>query len=199
MTQPVARTTIVSDTIALLYSQFQGDPVLSAIVAAFAVEMQEIETMLVDVWVNCVLANAENEQLDVVGRVLLEGRRGRSDTDYRAALYAQVLLLHSSGQVNEILAVLEAFQAGTYHLVDYELASITVRFVGAIGSVDYDLLNDVLQKAKAGGVRADFIYSEEDDSDTFTCADADAIQTDANTGCANDAGTVGGSLAEVVI
>ena len=196
---PTARTTIVTDTIAHLYAQFQGDPVMGAFVAGAATECQELEYVFISLLVDQVLANAEGVQLDKIGRVLGEGRRGRSDSDYRAGLLSWIVALGSDGRIDEIIAILESYETGLYEVYDPGLGYLQVRFVGAIGSIDTDLLNTVLQIAKAAGIRADFIYSEEADSDTFTLADGDVVQTDANKGAANDAGTVGGSVTEVEV
>jgi hypothetical protein len=196
-TPPVAKTTVVADTLANLFVQFQGAPILNAIVASHAVQLQEIETMFVSLIVDMALPNAIGEQLDLIGRIVGEGRKGRSDDDYRVALGARIIINRSNGSVEDIIAVLKAAEDLTYEVTDLGYASLLVRIVGAIGSVSTAEIDTVLQEVRGAGIRADLIYSEEDDADTFQFASGDVEEADADAGWANDAGTVGGSFAEV--
>lgn len=200
MTLPVASATILTDAIKNLYLQFQNSPNLTAFVTSYAIQVAELETEAVRLWVYCTLPYAADAQLDLLGKIVGEGRAGRSDADYRIAIAARIKINKTSGKIEDIIeAMTTADSAATsYEITDLGYASVIVRRVGAIGSVDPYLLDNIVQEIKGGGIDADFVYSEEDDSDTLQFSSSDVEEADANAGLANDAGTVGGSFAEVI-
>jgi hypothetical protein len=197
MPEPTAKTTIVADAIANLYGQFQGAPNMNAIVASYAIQAQELETVFISLIVNTMLPTAEGEQLDVLGRIVGEERQGRSDDDYRIAIGARIRSNVSNASVEDIIAVLKSAVDRTYEVKDLGYASFLVRLVDDVGTASPTELNAILQRIKGGGVRADFIYSLEDDANSFTLSSSDAIETDALRGLADDAGLNGGALVDV--
>jgi hypothetical protein len=199
-TKPTAKTTVISDTLAFLYGQFQGAPVIEAILASWADQCQDIEDMLVDVLVLMALPDATGVQLDILGRIVGEPRLGRTDDEYRIAIGARVRGNRSNGTVEDIIAVLVASDDRGYLVQEFERASFQVFADDAMTADAAGVVNNVLQSIKGAGIRADFIYQTVDNDNALTFADADVEQADNDRGLADDTPeTLGGYISEVVV
>lgn len=196
--QPTPRTDIVKTAIGHKYTQFNGAPIMEAIIASYAVQAQELENVFVNLWVLRVLDNAENAQLDTLGKIVGEPRQGRDDDDYRLAIRARVLSNRSNASVEDILAVLKATDDKTYQIKDLGFASMLIEMKEAIGSTNPQEINDIIQRIKAGGVSASFVYNSSGQENALTLASGDTVESSATQGLSNDAGTSGGKLVSVL-
>ncbi len=187
-------------TIDSLLEQFKGQPNMSAIMASYGQQFQEVEDMFIQLYLLRALSTAEGEQLDQLGKIIGEPRGDRDDDNYRAALYGRIALNRSHARIEDVLfAMTSIYESGSYELREIDDAAFMLRLKDGIpATLDPETFNDALQRIKGGGIGAYFHYSDDDDSDTFTWADGDVEQTDVNQGWGNDAETVGGSWTDIV-
>lgn len=136
---------------------FEGKPKTEAFVSIFAAKIQEVETMLFDLFDKRTLDDAEAAQLDGIGAIVgLERRGGQTDTSYRADLRAWIVYLRSRGTAEEIISVVERFTRSTeVELVEYPPASAIVWFDGEI--YNEPRIAKLADGAAGGGVRIDAV------------------------------------------
>jgi hypothetical protein len=153
-----------------LLQQFKGKPRVQAYMSSFLGEAQLLEDtwfhLLYDRWIE----SAVGEQLDVIGRIILEERQGSADVEYRAFLRARVRVNLSNGKVETMIAILTLLlddAAGTVRLDDYYPASMRIEVVPAL-TVDPLRVSRMLHQAKSSGVALDFVYSTSAANDTLT-------------------------------
>ena len=77
-------------------------------VSVYLNKVQEIEQLLFDVLDKFVLGVAVGDQLDILGKIVVEGRNSRNDDNYRRAIRAKILVNNSNGTIEELLAIILA-------------------------------------------------------------------------------------------
>ena len=151
-------TDVVSEGLQRLIPEYQETPRVQAWISSFLKEAQGIETTVFDLWeLNLNLDLATSEGLNVIGRILLEARDGRSDDDYRRSLRVRVLVNRSQGRLEELIAIVFLFddvegETGAYvRIQDVPNAAIEVRSVRTPINPRGEL-DKRLRLAKAAGV-----------------------------------------------
>ena len=184
------KTTHAAESVARLLSQFKGKTKIKGVVSAQAAQSQEEETAFFELLEERDLANAIGVQLDGIGEIVGEDRKGKTDTLYRIYLYARILVNKSSGtapQINEIANLLIDAANNRVYSEMYPAAFKIV--VDDVFPTDVDAIAEILGDARGGGIRGFLEYTEVDDDDTFTFADADVAQLSADQGFAEVTGT----------
>ena len=183
------KTTHAAESVARLISKFKGKAKIEGVVSAQGDQAQDEETAFFDLLENRSIANGVGVQLDGIGEIIGEERKGKSDALYRIFLQARALVNSSSGtapQINEIADLL-IDDANNQVYREYYPAAWKIRVDDEFpSSSDIDAVAELLGGAKAGGVRAFVEYTETDDDDTFSFADGDVAQTDADKGFSCD-------------
>ena len=202
MPNPTLKTTHVADAAQRLLWQFRDKHNIKTIVQSYAVQIQELEYMFISLLVDRYISTAVGVQLDGIGTIVGEPRQNRNDTDYRIAIQGRILRNKAHSRIENILTLFQFLLAThAFELTEGPgMASFILRVVGDLNpSSDPSptVLFDQLQDAKGAGIRAVFQWSEYDDSDTFTLADADVLQPDSNRGTADLAMSYGGYLSGV--
>lgn len=90
-----------------LAEQFKNKPLLAAIICSFTAEVQQIEYMLIDLLIERSIDGSIGQQLTNVGTIVGEFRpvpNTPPDTEYRAAIKAQIGFNYSSGTAENIIA-----------------------------------------------------------------------------------------------
>jgi len=82
-------------------------PQLDGLVQMFVGEVQEIETVLFQLILERTVTVAVGAQLDIIGNIVGIDREGRSDADYRAAIFVQIQVNNTGGQEAALAALLE--------------------------------------------------------------------------------------------
>lgn len=182
----------------MLLTQFRGRPRIEAVAEAVGERAQGVEDVLWQVLTLRSLDSATGAQLDGIGAVIGEARQGRIDDVYRLYLRARIRLNISSGTGEDLLAILGLVLAGAnrVRLVQTPPASLFVELTGALVDPATDVAS-IVGAAISAGVRVQLIYNLVGDDVTFAFADGDTPETDAARGCADDAMTAGGQLADV--
>lgn len=97
--------THVDDGLARLLSRWRGSPRMVTFVRIVLERVQHVENVLWDVYSKSGIDTAEGVQLDTLGAIVGEPRKGRQDTQYRTYVRARVLINRSKGKVFDTLAV----------------------------------------------------------------------------------------------
>jgi hypothetical protein len=147
-------------------------PRTSALLASWLDQVQEAEDALWQLLVERSLATAEGDQLDVLGAIVGEPRRGRDDETYRIWISARNMVSRSSGTTTEILAIARKLVplAATVVLEEYYPATFVVRIHGALSLDDGLQIARMLYLAKPAGVLFGMTWSVVDDGETFSFA-----------------------------
>lgn len=129
-------------------------PRTSALLASWLDEVQEAEDALWQLMVERWLSTAEGEQLDVLGRIVGEPRRGRDDATYAIWISARNMVSRSSGRTEEMLAIARKLIApeDLIALEEYFPAAMVFRLTGTFTlDMGYQIAF-MLRQAKAAGV-----------------------------------------------
>jgi hypothetical protein len=136
-----------------LIQTFREGPRTIAELQAYADEIQELEDVIFEFSTAFDPATATGFRLDYIGRIVGERRSDRSDEDFRAAIAVRQLINRSNGTFDEMVAIAEAlYPDGEPSVRELYPASMMIEYAD-LGSLDFDLVNLLLQQAKAGGVR----------------------------------------------
>lgn len=108
---------------------------------------------------------AVGEQLDIIGRIVGQGREGLADADYRRYIRAKIAANNSNGTVEDLLTVafLVVYDVSvTYQVHNQGIAAAVLRLNGAaVTSNTANILIRFLGLAVAGGVRVILEYSDQ--------------------------------------
>ena len=104
-------------------------PRTSALLESWLAEVQAVEDALWQLLVDRSLETAEGYQLDVLGRIVGEPRRGRDDATYRVWIEARNLVHRSSGTTTQMLAIVRKLLPTIgLELEEYYPAAFVFRF-----------------------------------------------------------------------
>lgn len=121
-------------------------------------QVQELENVLFDLLNNRMLDAAEGAQLDKLGSMLNESRKGsQSDSNYRTILGVKIKQNLSQGEPETLISILSALTSSTQiNFVELYPAAIVMYFDGEIIGTPSDLKN-LIDGIAAGGVRVDIV------------------------------------------
>lgn len=191
-------------TIQRLLFQFQGtnQPTIQRIVRSYACQAQQLEQVFLDLCVERALDDAEGAQLDGLGDIVGEPRRGRDDTDYRAAIRARIRINKGIANIEDILLVFtQALATSGFILTEPVPAHVTLEVVQALGPTtpSAQLLVELLDDTVGGGISHTLIYGLSPITERFTFASADVPEVDSALGFSDDSQTSGGHYADAEI
>lgn len=179
-----------------LLQKLKQAPRIVAFVSALLMEVQELSDALYDLWLAHQIGSAHGARLDAWGAVVGAARDGRGDDAYRVRIQAQLLLMRGSGTVPELIHIFQVL-APAPRRVDYVSrwpAGQELHIRGAISNEGADLAN-ILQEAKAAGVKSTLHWLAADPADSFVTLGASSGKGLTLTG--SPAGT-GGILSRAV-
>ena len=135
---------------------FQDKPRVLALLHAFSDEIQELEDFA---WLYYTaprdLDTAGGALLDRLGAIVNVPRAGRSDTDYRAAIRVEILVLSSDGKPDQLYAIAKLLvPAASVRITENYPAAFQLAFT-SFGTFTGAYLLSILRRAKAAGVRMD--------------------------------------------
>jgi len=151
-----------AEALALLLYQFQGKARVEAFAAAPALQVQDLEAAAFGVHFERFLDTATGVQLDTLGAIVREERRGSSDTLFRNRIRVRILINRSNGRVPEILAILVLFEGtlapGVFVISEPPPAAMVLE-QRELPVNPYAEIITVLRAIKAGGVRLDYVIA----------------------------------------
>lgn len=153
-------------------TQFRGKPRFEALLLGLADGCQDAEVGLYTLWTGRRLDSAVGAALDVLGRIVDEERRGQADEPYRLRIRARLAVNRSSGSGPELLRIFGLLTDLPLLLREEFPAAFTLT-VGGDVLLYPEVYADVLQEAKAGGVRGLLCFLVAPAANILTLADSD--------------------------
>jgi len=173
---------------ARLLWQYRGDqPRLQAFLDAHLDDVQSLEDVGMDVLVGRWPLTAIGAQLDVLGKIVGQGRGSFGDDQYRLFILARILVNKSNGRTEELMNILSVL--GAESIISSEWPG-EVRL--DVTSCEYpDSVGDLIMAAKAGSGRMHFVFNEELAANSFQMSTTlGAGDSDANSGFGNIGGVL---------
>jgi hypothetical protein len=155
----------VAEGLALLIDQYKGRPRLEGMLRSYLEEIQEFEVAAHQVLNGYIVDNAVGAQLDVIGRVVGQKRKGQSDETFRVYLRARIAANRSRGTTNDLLRVLSLATSspddGWDPTVEYEIPPRAILvFLDGYGIDLAPAVAELLRDAKLTTLRIDVLAHE---------------------------------------
>lgn len=181
------------DAVNRLVTQYKGKPKIEGFTRALANPAQDLEDTFLDLLTLRSLDTAVGKQLDGLGEIVGESRKGKNDEDYRIAIKAKIGQNISKATPEDVISVfILLVKANTAYFMEYFPAEAAIFADVNIENLDnYDILK-FMQKVMPAGVRLDYIG-------WYDNGDAFAFQDDPNAKGFGDAfnNAIGGKFATV--
>jgi hypothetical protein len=151
---PVRINDHVERGLARLIEQYKRSTKFKLLIATYLRRLQRIEDFYWELLTERGIDSAVGAQLDIIGKIVKRPRGGLADSDYRIALYAEILILRSDGRMNDLIDVALLSIPPDYSFSTVDEGTATIRF-SILDHVEFDalVLFRVLKRAKLGGVR----------------------------------------------
>lgn len=162
-------TTHLTRGLSRLIQKFKNKPNVTGFASALLMEVQELSDAIYEAWNYRLIDNAFGRTLDLWGVVLGRARGSLSDDSYRIRLKVQLLLLRSSGTVPELIQMFQLLAPSprTVKYISRWNAAQEVAILGAASPEGADFA-EILQSAKAAGVKSTLHWLEAAPADSFT-------------------------------
>lgn len=164
-------TDYIRRAIALLPAQHQDKTNIVEFLSAFSNAMQSAEDGLFPLFTNRTLETAVGEQLDIIGRIVLEDRGGLDDDTYRIRLQARIATNKSEGTLEELLNIVALIllpnTATTQATMFFPAAIVFDVLDLSVDSSLADTLARFLRDGTAAGVKVQVVTSESAQSDVL--------------------------------
>lgn len=158
MSLPVYEPDHVAKGLALLLQQWRTSSKLKGILATYLRQFQTLENVTWDVINSRMLDTAVGAQLDMLGDLVGETRRGRNDIDYRAAVRLRIRVNRSQGRAVDVIDVATQGNGNTPAIYREYPANFAWE-VEIYNSPSPVTVAKMLQQTKAAGSRGYVIYT----------------------------------------
>lgn len=172
----------------LLTSLYKNKPKLNGMLEAFTQQVQDAEDAGYDFFTAFNISTAVGNQLDAVGFIVGVSRGGRSDLEYRNAIYTQIAINTSEGTEEDLITIFKLMTGATrvdivqYYpgqmeiygnvRIDYDLTGDGADAFAFDGGVDGDGFGDLYDTAEGGTLAA---LEENDLENLYYTMDAAAL------------------------
>jgi hypothetical protein len=158
-----------------LIEEYKKKPFIEALNSAVLDELTELEKVFWDLYVLRSLDTAEGVQLDGLGDIVGEPRGNKDEETYRRFIRIRVLVNNSDGKIEQLYSILRGLLGEGFiaDIQDSFPAGIVVYVGSPLDPLTPEDVNRLLRKAKGGGIRLDFVYSDLDETDMFLWSDDD--------------------------
>jgi len=121
----------VERALALLIEEFKRREYIVDVVSIFAGRAQEVENAMSDLLVFRSIDTAYDATLDIIGEIVGQGRGGRTDVEFRAAIRARIQINASSGTPDQMSTALQFFtNASQVRLIESFPGAVRMFFDG---------------------------------------------------------------------
>lgn len=154
----------VADGLARLLTSWKDKPKMVAFVRIILERVQHIEDVYRDIYTLSWLETAEGLQLDNLGAIVDEARKGRADALYRPWIKASVLVNRANGLQSDLLRVLRLIigDAPTVTYTRVPPATFKIEIAGVPSSGDVaQTVHGLLSEVKGAGIRMDLEYTDD--------------------------------------
>lgn len=161
--------THVEDALNRLIEQYKGSDNLKEIITAFVAQIQDLEDVGIEMFLNRFVDNAVGIQLDRFGEIVDFARQGFDDEFYRILLKVKIGINISSGEPPAIISTMKLLtQASLVHYQNLGNGNISLAVDTEIDADLIDFFYTNMQKVVMAGVRIASISSfDPDESFSF--------------------------------
>lgn len=155
MPLPTPSTDHVLRALGRLIQQYQ-QPDIEKWLTSYVEEIQELEDAIWTVITGVYLDNAEGVNLDMIGELVREQRRGREDATYRLGIRTRIRINRSHGRALDVLEVARQILGGAYPqllIEEQQPATIIANFTQGVDFGTYSTLVTAMLETKAAGVK----------------------------------------------
>ena len=129
-----------------------------ALQATYTPEIQEVENALWEIWISRFIDYAQGEQLNMLGRLVGEGRNGRNDPNYRVRIRARIAINESLGRPQDVIKILRLLDPATAILVEFGPAAFRIDFQAPLTGLATGVeIASIVSEARAAGVGASVV------------------------------------------
>lgn len=157
MSVPTYEPEHVIKGLALLLQQWRTSAKVTGILATYLRQFQTLEDTVWDVINSRMIDTAVGAQLDMLGSLVGELRKGRNDLDYRAAVRLRIRVNRSQGRTVDVIDV--ATQGSGAPAIYREFPESLVWEIELTGSPSPVEVAKLLQQTKAAGSRGYVVYT----------------------------------------
>lgn len=138
-------------------------------IRVLAGRFQELEDVFFDLLEKRLLDSAEGVYLDALGEIVGAERGGMDDNDFRLRVKVAIRASKGAGTGDDVLEIFRMLvgAGNTLRLTEYPPAAFELR-VGDELPFDAGEGLELLRRIRAGGVRAQLVWTETGDDNTFT-------------------------------
>lgn len=185
----------------LLLEEFKNKPRMEAFLCKLLDQVTQVEAALWDLFTLRGLEEATGTQLDGIGTIVGEPRRGRLDDIYRVFLRVRIMVNASDGKIEQLYDIVRT-ALGEDSIVRIQTGNtrITVNVDSDIDPIAPIDLMLILREAKGGGIAIQLVYTFSPDASTLTFDDDTTPGPEDNAqglGSTTDA-SWGGDIASVI-
>lgn len=189
---------------ARLLEQYKSRPKFSALVAAFAGRVQDLEVALFDLIDQTSVGTAVGVWLERLGAIVGEPKDGALEALYRRYVRARIRANRSLGTYEDVIAVVTEWYGATFP--DLQLTELgRASFHVDLNDPDVDnthalRLVRLLSSTRAAGIGCQMLWQLDGSSKVFTFATSSSLEADALAGFGDTANpATGGGLRSVAI
>lgn len=152
---PSHKTNHVEEAKTFLIEQFKGKPNIEGILSSWVQQFQDLEDVYWQILRGRTIDQAIGVQLDFLGALVGESRKGRNDAEYRAAIQLRIRINRSTGRAVDIYEIVslmtENFTYQEFYPADF---LVTVYFPLL---AQYQAVENAIRQAKPAGVGASLV------------------------------------------
>lgn len=166
---------IISDhstrALSRLTEQFKGKENIQALVEMFMEELNELEVTGFQLLLQRSVADAEGAQLDIIGEHVGLPRGGRTDTEYRIAVYGKIAQNSSDGSAPTVYQLVKTLTgSSTVRIIDQYPAAVKIIIDAALTDISQ---REAIQSALGAGIALDAVQVIPTPSTFFTLGSSD--------------------------
>lgn len=131
-------------------------------------KLQEIEDALFYLFGRTGIFTASGKTLDMIGEIVGEARRYRSDEDYRTAIVIRIAANNSRGTPEEIIVLVSFFvNINNIRLIETNYTTFFIEVRTDLSIEEIGILKEIILVARPVGIRFGIIIIRLDQVDTF--------------------------------
>lgn len=136
--------------------QYKGLPRLLGWILSYVNRCQELENAAWDVILKRMIDNAQNAQLDTIGKIVGQSRGTQADAVYRVYITARIRINRSQGHADDVISVLMLIDSAAFSWTESYPASALIQYT-TTPSADPGVLLSLAKLAVSSGVQLELV------------------------------------------
>jgi hypothetical protein len=162
---------VIAQGLAKLLYQWRNSPNLTSFLTALLYQLHYVQQTYYQLLNERGLYTAAGAQLDIIGSIVGEERKGRTDSKYREAILTKISANRGSGTPSDVRAALRLLTNATNIKLFEHFPAATYIYANAYTS---KATQAVVQTAHAAGVRTRLMWTEDEANTVFPGVETDS-------------------------